>query len=481
MRRTSLLPFAFALALPSSSEAQDAKDLVMQHVVAHAEEHAAVAMQIWDLAELGYLEHESSSLLQARLADAGFEVTAGVGGLPTAFVASYGSGSPVIGVLAEFDALPGISQDRVPELSAIAGKPNGHACGHHLFAAGSTAAALAVKDWLESSGQPGTIRLIGTPAEEGGGGKIYMARAGVFDDIDAVLTWHPSDANDASSNSTLANISAKFRFSGVSSHAARAPERGRSALDGVEAMNYMVNMLREHIPQESRLHYVITNGGLAPTVVPNAAESFHYVRHPDATTVREIFERLVATAEGAALGTGTTMEYEIINGVYNVLPNTTLGRLLHENLEVVGGVEYNEEERRFAELLQRTLPANSPPLSSAAEIQPFEEDPPVGTASTDVGDVSWVVPTVSLGAATYVPGGVSHTWQAVAAGGTSIGTKGMLVAAKTIARTAVDLFMQPQVLVEARAEFDRRRGGGEYVPFVGDRDPPLDYRRVGGS
>jgi aminobenzoyl-glutamate utilization protein B len=475
--RALLVSLALAAAAPVA--AQDAKQMVADHVVAHAAEYEQLAMEIWDLAEVGYLEHESSQLLQSRLAGAGFDLTPGIAGMPTAFVASYGSGEPVIAILAEFDALPGITQDRTPERSPIEGKPAGHACGHHLFGAGSTAAALAVRDWIEESGQVGTIRLYGTPAEEGGAGKVYLARAGLFDDVDAVLHWHASDHNMADAVSSLANISAKFRFSGVSAHAAGAPERGRSALDGVEAMNYMVNMMREHVPQETRIHYVITSGGAAPNVVPDFSEVYYYVRHPEAGTARELFERVVEAARGAAQGTGTEVEYELIHGVYNLLPNVTLATMMHGNLSVVGGVEYTAEEQRFAEVLRESLPADARSLESAAQVKPFEAilGSRRGGGSTDVGDVSWNVPTAGMRAATWVPGTSSHSWQAIAAGGTSIGTKGMIVAAKTLAMSAVDLFVQPELVRKAWDEFDERRGEGyRYISLVGDRPPPLDYR-----
>src|SRR5690606_1582141 len=242
--------------------------------------------------------------------------------------ASYGRGEPVIGILAEFDALPGLSQDTVPERKPLAQLGPGHACGHHLFGTASVAAAIAVKDWLARTGRPGTVRVYGTPAEEGGGGKVYMVRAGLFADVDAVLHWHPGAANDASPSTNRANMSGKFRFHGVSAHASAAPERGRSALDGVEAMNHMVNLLREHVPQESRIHYVITAGGQAPNVVPDFAEVYYYARHPDPAVVAQIWERLVKAAEGAALGTGTRVEYEVLNGVYSLLPNEALARVM---------------------------------------------------------------------------------------------------------------------------------------------------------
>jgi aminobenzoyl-glutamate utilization protein B len=342
------------------------------------------------------------------------------------------------------------------------------------------AAALAVKDWLEASGTPGTIRLYGTPAEEGGAGKVYLVRGGLFDDVDAVLHWHASDANDASPGQSLANKSAKFRFRGTSAHAAAAPERGRSALDAVEAMNHMVNLMREHVPQETRIHYVITSGGSAPNVIPDFAEVYYYVRHPDPDQVVSIFDRVEAAARGAAMGTGTDVDFEIIHGIFALLPNEALARVMNDNLMAVGGVEYDDQERAFATALARSLPEDAPPLESAARIQPFEMKPAGG--STDVGDVSWVVPTAGLDAATWVPGTAAHSWQAIAAGGTSIGEKGMLVAAKTLARTAVDLFTQPALLEAATTEYQERVGPDfRYVSLVGDRDPPLDYRKPAGS
>lgn len=400
----------------------------------------------------------------------------GVAGIPTAFVASYGEGGPVIGILAEYDALPGLSQDALPMRKAPVEGGAGHACGHHLFGTASTAAAIAAKAWLDASGQPGTIRLYGTPAEEGGAGKVYLVREGLFDDVDIVLHWHPSDRNDASPSTSLANRSAKFRFHGVSTHAAGAPERGRSALDGVEAMNLMVNMMREHVPSETRIHYVITRGGFAPNVVPDFAEVYYYVRHPNAKTLEGIWERVVKVAEGAALGTGTTMEHEVIHGIHSVLPNEALARLVDANLRHLGGVVYTPEDVAFAQTIRETLGTTDVPLGSEKTIQPFM--PRTTKGSTDVGDVSWMVPTAGLGTATWVPGTSAHSWQAVAAGGTGIGAKGMLLAAKTLALTAVDLFSNPAHIDAARQEFEERRGPDfEYRALLGNRPPPLDYRK----
>jgi len=479
--RPRIVPFATTVALAALGAApvvaQDPKAELAAAIDGAADEYAAIARRIWSLAELGYMEEQSSALLRSRLEAAGFEVEAGVAGMPTSFVATYGQGKPVIGILAEFDALPGLSQDTVPERKPLSQLGPGHACGHHLFGTASVAAAVAVKDWLARTGRAGTVRVYGTPAEEGGGGKVYMVRAGLFEDVDVVLHWHPAAANDASPSTSLANMSGKFRFRGISAHASAAPEQGRSALDGVEAMNHMVNLMREHIPQESRIHYVITAGGLAPNVVPDFAEVYYYARHPDPAVVAQLWERIVKAAEGAALGTGTRVEYEVLNGVYSLLPNEALARVVDANLRRVGGVRYSEAERAFAEALAATLEAGGEvTLMKAAEIEPFELT--MGGASTDVGDVSWVVPTAGLNVATWVPGTPAHSWQAVAAGGTGIGIKGMLVAAKTLAMTAVDLLLDPSHIEAARQEFERRRGAGfVYRPLVGEREPPLDYRR----
>lgn len=476
LQRAGVVSLALCV-LASPLRAQDPKDRMAHTIDEHASTYASVAQEIWDLAEVGYMEHESSGKLQALLADAGFRVQAGVAEIPTAFMAEWGEGGPVIGILAEYDALPGINQSRSPERDPIPGKVAGHACGHHLFGTGSVAAAIAVKEQLEAQGRPGRIRVYGTPAEEGGAGKVYLVRDGLFADVDAVLHWHASSSNDASASSSLANKSAKFRFHGVSAHAAGAPWRGRSALDGVEAMNDMVNMLREHIEPASRIHYVITSGGSAPNVIPDFAEVYYYVRHPDSEEVRRMFERVVKAAEGAALGTETRMEYEVIHGIYALLPNEALGRMVHANLSAVGGVEYNATERAFAEAIQTTFPEGVPPIESALDVQPFVVEEVGSGGSTDVGDVSWTVPTAGLGTATWVPGTSAHSWQAVAAGGTEIGNKGMINAAKTLAFSAWDLFTQPAVLAAAREEFERRRGEDYvYESLVGDRDPPLDYR-----
>src|SRR5688500_9267613 len=370
-RRTVLILALAATAAVRPLPAQDTKAQLAASIDARRGDYAAIANQIWSLAEVGYQEHASSKLLQGELTKAGFKVDAGVAGIPTAFVASYGSGKPVIAVLAEFDALPGLSQGAVPERKPIVERGAGHACGHHLFGTASVAAGIAVKEWLARTGGRGTIRVYGTPAEEGGGGKIYMVRAGLFNDVDVALDWHPGSVNDAGPGSSLANISGKFRFRGISAHAAAAPWSGRSALDAVEAMDHMVNMMREHVPDGTRIHYVITSGGSAPNVVPDFAEVYYYARHRDAKIVKEVWERVEKAAQCAALGTGTTMEVEVVNGVYALLPNETLARTIDATLRRVGGVTYTPEERRFAERLATTLPGERVDVAAeAARVRP---------------------------------------------------------------------------------------------------------------
>ena len=449
---------------------------VQKSIEKRAKDYENIAKSIWGWAEMGYLEEKSSALLQKTLSDAGFSIKAGVADIPTAFVAEYGSGLPIIGILAEYDALPGISQEVATERKPILDQEAGHACGHHLFGTASTAAAIAIKDHLKKTGQKGTIRLFGTPAEEGGSGKVYMVRAGLFDDVDVVLHWHAGDRNAASPSTSMANRSAKFRFHGYSAHAAGAPEKGRSSLDAVEAMNHMVNLLREHIPDGSRIHYVITRGGYAPNVVPDYAEVFYYVRDFNVDILEDIWSRVIKTAEGAALGTGTRLEYEIIHGNRPVLANNVVQKMMYDNLVEIGGVKYNRKEKAFAEKIYKTLRSPSLDLSSAKEVQSYEFTK--GKGSTDVGDVSWMVPTAGLRVATWIPGTSAHTWQAVSAGGMSIGMKGMMNAAKTIAGTAVDIYSNPEVVKSAKKELLERRGPNfNYYSLLGERNPPLDYRK----
>lgn len=437
------------------------------------------ALQIWNYAEVGYKEVRSSALLQKTLQDNGFTVQADVAGIPTAFVATFGTGSPVIGILAEYDALPGLSQNATPDKEVNKALDAGHGCGHHLFGVASVAAGIELKNYLEKNKISGTIKVFGTPAEEGGSGKVYMTREGLFNGVDVVMHWHPDSKNGANPYSSLANKTAKFRFKGISAHASGFPEKGRSALDGVEAMDMMANMMREHMPSDTRMHYVITSGGKAPNVVPDYAEVYYYMRHPRRDVLMDLFDRLVKTAEGAALGTGTKMEYEIIGGVYEILPVDTLARVMRKNMVRVGGVKYTTEEIEFGKKLQKTFIGAVPDISEAETIEEYQPINPENRSggSTDVADVSWVVPTVGFRAATWIPGTPSHSWQAVACGGTDIGIKGLMVAAKTLALTGIDLFTQQKIIDAAKTEWLKARGENfKYIPLIGDRKPALNYR-----
>ena len=479
LKKSILSLFLFGALIAA---AQKTKPEVLKAIDGKTAQYATIAKTIWEYAEVGYQETKSSALLQETLTEAGFTMQAGVAGMPTAFTATFGSGKPVIGILGEYDALPGVSQEAAPMFKPIPNQKAGHACGHHLFGTASAAAAIEVKNWLTANKKSGTIRFYGTPAEEGGSGKVYMVREGMFSDVDVVLHWHPGNGNNANPTTSLANKTGKFRFYGIASHAAGAPERGRSALDAVEAMNSMVNMMREHVTQETRIHYVITRGGEAPNVVPAFAEAYYYVRHPKRTEVKDVWERVTRAAQGAALGTDTRVEVEVTGGVYDVLPNESLAKLMYKNLKEVGGFIYSDAERDFAMQIQKTLTGNIPSHESTVQVgefmlQPSSEQSLLRSASTDVGDVSWAVPTVGFSTATWVPGTPAHSWQAVAAGGTSIGTKGMMLAAKTLALTAMDLFSNQLLIDEAAKEFRSRLGTNfKYEPLLGDRKPALDHR-----
>tara|TARA_Y100001970_G_scaffold6943_2_gene7963 strand:+ start:18356 stop:19783 length:1428 start_codon:yes stop_codon:yes gene_type:complete len=464
----NIISFTFWLNTVSANEI---KGLVKKH----QEEYKQVALDIWDYAEVGYQEYKSSNLLKRKLSNQGFTIEDNIANIPTAFIAEYGKGSPVIAILGEFDALPGVSQSASPFKESYKDRLAGHACGHNLFGAGSAWAAVVIKDWLEKRNQEGTVRFYGTPAEEGGSGKVYMAREGAFKDVDVVLHWHPGSRNHASPRTSNSNKSAKFYFKGISTHAASAPHKGRSALDGVESMNMMVNLMREHIPQESRIHYVITKGGLAPNVIPDEAEVYYYVRHPKEEFVNKLFNRVIKAAEGAALGTETQMSYEIMHGNFSLLPNDTIQKIMHDKLYKLGGITYNQEELEYASRIYETFPSPSSKIGDQENILPYK--PIHGYGSTDVGDVSWLIPTAGARIATWVPGTSAHSWQAVSAGGTSIGLKGTRLAAELLAETAIEIYLNPSVVIEAKKELIQRRGKNfNYYPLLEDRNPPLNYR-----
>ena len=450
-------------------------DQILSNLEKEEAKFSNIALTIWDYAEMGYQEEQSSALLQKTLQEEGFTIEKGVAGIPTAFVAEYSNGKgPVIAILGEYDALPGLSQKAV-SYKVSNGKRAGHACGHHLFGTASAAAAISIKKYIAQNKIKGTVRFYGCPAEEGGSGKVYMTRAGLFNDVDIALHWHAGSGNSANPRPALANKSAKFRFYGRSAHAAGAPQEGRSALDAVEAMNYMTNLMREHMDMSARIHYVITRGGEAPNVVPDFAEVYYYSRHPKRDEVIKLFDRIVKAAEGAALGTGTTMDYEMIGGTHDLLYVPTLQKRVHKNFQTIGGVTYNEKEMAFAKEIAKSLgkPLN---MEYIEAVEPYNLQAKAG-GSTDVGDVSYTVPTAGLRAATWVPGTPAHSWQAVAAGGTSIGTKGMMNAAKALTLTGMQLFDDPAFIEQVQKEFLEIRGADfEYIPLLGDRDPALNYR-----
>ncbi len=456
------------------------QNTILDFIDKQASHYAQLSDQVWKYAEPGYQESKTSKALIAELRQAGFEVQIGVNEMETAFIASFGKGQPVIGILAEMDALPGLSQEAVPYRKSMPNISYGHGCGHNLFGVGSVAAAIAIKEWLANQNKQGTIKLIGCPAEEGaGGGKTYLVKEGIFEGIDAILHWHPGDDNNASPNSSLAYRVANFHFDGLAAHASASPEKGRSALDAVEAMNYMVNLMREHITPETRIHYVIKDGGLTSNIVPDYAMVEYTVRHPSAKGLEETWQRVMKAAEASALGTETKMRYEIMAGLYNLLPNETLALEMHKSLEIVGGIKYNTEETAFAEQLQKTIfSQNLPLISTSLEVSKYKSGLSF-PASTDVGDVSWVVPTAGLSTATWVPGTPAHSWQAVACNGMSIGHKGMLNAAKTIGLTAINLFLNPALIDKAKLELYEQRGAKDFIykSLAGNRKPPLDYRR----
>lgn len=481
MIRIPVLALLAAAWFVSQSHGQltdsDRSELI-KRLDARADQLAKTSQQIWEFAEVGYQETKSAALLKEELRAAGFAITETIGNMPTAFSAQAGRGGPVIGILGEYDALPGLHQEAVPHKQPARSNKAGHGCGHNLFGTASAAAAIAVKEWLAEKGVSGTVRFYGCPAEEGGGGKIYMARAGAFNGCDVVLHWHPGSSNQASLKTNLANMTGKFRFRGMAAHAAGAPDKGRSALDGVMLFTHAIEMLREHVPQTTRIHYVITSGGDAPNVVPAFAEVYLYLRSPEMTVIDNAWPRILKCAEAGALGTETKFELEIVNSAYSILPNDELTELIERNLRLVGGVTYTPEERKFAETLRQTFETEATRLGSEARIGKAEEG--ISYGSTDVGDVSWVVPTAGFNTATFVPGTPGHSWQSTACAGMSIGHKGMMVAAKTLTLSALDLFTDAKEVAAAKKSFAARKLGKEYRSRLpADQKPPLDYRKSG--
>ena len=458
---TIVIAAILSLLCTAAVNAQEAKKQAFEWVDSNAARLVELSDAVWGFAEIALQETQSAALLADALEGYGFDVERGVAGLPTAFTARWGSGAPVIGILGEYDALPSLSQEAgLTEKKPIVKGGPGHGCGHNLFGVASLGAAVAAKEVMEAEGLPGTIIFYGCPAEETVEGKTVMAKAGLFDELDAAVSWHPSSENGVSLNSSLALNSFKVRFHGHAAHSAGDPWNGRSALDAVELMNYGVNMMREHVTPTTRIHYVITKGGSAPNVVPDDAEVWYYVRALDRKEVEQYYGRMLKIAEAAAMATETECEIELITGVHNMLVNKAIAEANYRNLELVGAPEFSEEEQEFAKTLQGLFDSVQEGLNE--ELEPFEEQPYLGGGSTDVAEVSWICPLAQLGT-TCCPDGVPwHSWVVVTCSGSSIGHKGMLVATKVLSASLIDLLTDADLLQRAKEEFEKATEGYEY-------------------
>ncbi len=471
MRRYLLTPMALSACLftvvPVTVQTQAAaKAAAVAWIDRNAETLSRINKNIWSYAETGLQEFKSSRELMDFLKANGFTVEEGVAGMPTAFVASYGSGRPVIGILAEYDALPGLSQGAISEQRERPGVEAGHGCGHSVYGTASTGAAIAVKQAMESGQVEGTVRLYGTPAEETLIGKTYMLREGLFKTDDAILSWHTGDRTAAAYGYTKAMVSVKFRFSGLPAHASVSPHAGRSALDAVELMSAGVNYMREHIEEDARIHYVITNGGGQPNVVPPEAEVWYYIRANKHQDVERYFKWVEAIARGAALMSRTELAAVRIDAdAHEKLPNRTLSEVIHQNLEQIGAPQFSAQEKDFARQTQASLERKLDKALSET-VEPLLEEPGQGLGSTDLGDISWFVPVGNLRVASYTYGAPGHSWQIVACTGTSIGEKGLMVAAKVLATSAIDLYLSPQLREKVQADFQKIRDPLEYLTLI---------------
>jgi len=470
---------------------EKAREVAFSWITQNESRIIEISDKIWEYAELGLIEYKSSKLLADELEKAGFKVERGVAGMPTAFVATYGSGRPVIGIMGEYDALPGLSQKKVPWREPLKEGAPGHGCGHNIHGTSGMAAAIAVKVAMEEAGLKGTIKFFGTPAEENFSGKVFMAREGLFKGVDAVISHHPGSMNAATLKSCLAIDSYKFHFYGVSSHAAASPEQGRSALDAVELMNIGVNYLREHVIQEARIHYVIEKGGDQPNVVPAYARSWYYIRAPEREQVEAITKRILDIAKGAALMTGTKLEVQMIDGLYNVIPNKVLSELIVKNMREIGPPEYTDEEMEFAKEISKSIPPEQKREALRKSKRPDWEklldvlidrsipDPwgegEIMHGSTDVADISWQAPTKEFSTAAWVLGTPGHSWQVVAQSGMGIGHKSLIFAAKVMAASVIDLMTNEELLKKAWDEFEERLRGRKYKCAIPPEiKPPID-------
>jgi aminobenzoyl-glutamate utilization protein B len=445
------------------------EDDIVRYLDSYRPDLVSINQDIWTFAELGLQEYRSSARLAGVLRKAGFRVQEGVAGMPTAFVAEYGSGSPVIGILAEYDALPELSQEVVGARRPAGGRSTGHGCGHCALGTAAVGAGLAIKEVYDKYHLKGTIRVYGTPAEETLIGKIFMLLAGLFRDLDICLHWHPGSKNRTYYSSSKACVSAKFTFSGLAAHASGSPDKGRSALDGVELMNVGANYMREHVKETNRLHYVITNGGAAPNVVPATAQVWYYVRANQHQDVEAQFDWLKDIAAGAAKMSRTKVQTHIDTDCHEIIPNLPLSKLILKHFQKVGPPRFDDADRDLARQLQTALRADfgmklPKPLEDSVEDMPAT--PYQDAGSTDVGDVSWHIPTGGLSAACFAAGSPGHSWQNVAAAGSPIAHKGMVVAAKVLALSAVDLLQNQQAVRDAKADFDKRMKDRKYTTII---------------
>lgn len=467
--------FVLFLTVSGITWGQNTQKLKQQLIAQIDQEQAAlidVSDKIWGAAEIAFQEKVSSETLIAYARAQGFDVTVGVADTPTAFVASYGSGKPVIGILGEFDALPGISQKATPNKEPLQAGAAGHGCGHNLFGTASLGAAVAVKRLIEQGKIKGTVKFFGTPAEEKFFGKLWMARAGLFDDLDICLDWHPADNIEADVQSSLALVDFKVEFFGQTAHASADPWNGRSASDALELYTHGINMYREHIKPTVRIHYHIQDGGQVVNVVPDYSRIWVRVRDTKREGMQEVYERVQAMAEGAAILANVDYKISLISGIHEILPNRAGGAAVQKNLETLGDIAYTEEETAFAYKIQEAT--GKPQIGIDGTVKPLREtlEHP-GGGSTDVGDVSFIVPVVRLGVATAPKGTPWHSWAVVACGGMSIGHKGMLYAAKALGMTMIDLFKNPSLRTAVKAEFKERKGTYVYKGLLPDGPPPI--------
>ncbi|MDC6351344.1 amidohydrolase [Zeaxanthinibacter sp. PT1] len=471
-----LLPLLLLIATAASAQKMNThKKAIVASVEKHKSELIRISDSIWGLAETAFEEDQSSKILADYAEKNGFTVERGVAGMPTAFVATYGSGSPVIGVLGEFDALPGISQKAQPTKEPLNEGAAGHGCGHNLFGAGSLGAAIAAKELIESGKLSGTIKFFGTPSEEKFFGKIWMVREGLWDDVDVNLSWHPGANTEADVQSSLALVDFKVEFFGQAAHASADPWNGRSASDALELYTTGINYYREHIKPTVRIHYHIQDGGQVVNVVPDYSKLWVRVRDTKRSGMMPVYEQVRKMAEGAAILANVDYKISLISGIYEVLVNRAGGEIMQKNLELLGPITYTEEESAFGKKIQEVT--GKPQLGMDSEIKPLldtKENP--GGGSTDVGDVSWNVANINLSVTTAPKDTPWHSWAVVACGGMSIGHKGMVYAAKAMGMTMVDLFENPKLVEAVKKEYKERKGDEVYEAIVPDGPPPIDTK-----